>query len=433
MLPRAPLFLSIVTLTVTIASASGCGGSDTKTTSASTTSAGGSGGATSSSSGSGDAGGAGGAAQSSSSGSGTGGGACVRTPGPVDAPRFVVIGHGFDAQGNKGKDYEVLSLSPAGALAKTGTHFAMATPSDTEIVFTPDGKLGFTAQDDGTLGAFRVHDDGTIDVLATPPSPSYYAGRVVMSPEGDHLFVLDEDFPASGGGVYRVDIGCDDTLTDKGLVVASKNAHGLVFLGGSDVVLAAREALGATPKATALRLTLGATPALVDAVDAFGDTDSIVSALVLTHDGKLALIGDNSGFASAPNSVSVIGIKPGGLAVTQNLPMIEDPFSLQTSPFDDAAIVVSGFGDAIDVLDYAPAMATPFSLRGKLPYLGGHPQVPGASVMVKRGALEGRVLVAEVRGVFQVQFAPKAVVTDLGIFDLGGGTESIVSSIGVQP
>jgi hypothetical protein len=270
-------------------------------------------------------------------------------------------------------------------------------------------------------------------VLTVPASPSYYASRIVMSPEGDHLFVLDEDFPASGGGVYRVDIACDDALTDEGLVVASKNAHGLVFLGGSDVILAAREALGATPKATALRLTLGAMPALVDAVDAFGDVDSIVSTLTLTHDGKFALIGDNSGFATTPNSVSILGTKPGGLAVTQNLPMIEDPFSLQASPFDDAAIVVSGFGDAIFVLDYAPATAAPFSLRGKLPYVGGHPQVPGASVMVKRGALEGRVLVADVRGVFQAQFAPKAVVTDLGIFDLAGGTENIVSSIGVQP
>jgi hypothetical protein len=113
--------------------------------------------------------------------------------------------------------------------------------------------------------------------------------------------------------------------------------------------------------------------------------------------------------------------------------MLEDPFSLQTSPFDDAAIVVSGFGDAIVVLDYAPATAAPFSVRGKLPYVGGHPQVPGASVMVKRGALQGRVLVADVRGVFQVQFAPKGVVTDLGIVDLAGGTENIVSSIGVQP
>ena len=430
MLHRGLLFTSIATLT--IASASGCGGSDTKTTSASTTSTSGSGGAASTSSSSGDAGGAGGSTQTSSS-SGTGGGACVRTAGPVDAARFVVVGHGFDAQGDKGQDYEVLSLSPAGVLAKTGTHFAMATASDTEIVFTPDGKLGFTAQDDGSLGAFRVHDDGTIDVLEAPIMPSYYASRIVMSPEGDHLFVLDEDFPASGGGVYRVDIACDDTLTDRGLVVASKNAHGLVFVGGSDVILAAREALGATPKATALRLTLGATPALVDAVDAFGDVDAIVSALALTHDSKFALMGDNSGFASTPNSVAVLGIKPGGLVVTQNLPMIEDPFSLQTSPFDDAAIVVSGFGDAIVVLDYAPATAAPFSVRGKLPYVGGHPQVPGASAMVKRGALQGRVLVADVRGVFQVQFAPKGVVTDLGIFDLAGGTENIVSSIGVQP
>jgi hypothetical protein len=425
MLHRGFLLASIATLLI----ASGCGGgSDTDNASAT---ASGTGGAAQTSSSS--AGGAGGGAQSSSSSGSGGGSACVRTAGPVDAARFVVIGHAFDAQGNDAQDYEVLSLSSSGALAKTGTHFAMGTASDTEIVFTPDGKLGFTAQDDGSLGAFRIHEDGKVDVLTAAFPASFYASRVVMSPEGDHLFVLDENFPNNGGGVYRVDIGCDDTLTDKGLLFASKNAHGLGFLGGSDVILAAREALGATAAATALRITLGATPKLVDAVDAFGHDDAIVSTLTLTRDGKFALLGDYSGFAATPNSVAVIGIEPGGLSVTQDLPMIEDPFSLQASPFDDAAIVVSGFGDAIFVLDYAPAAAAPFSLRGKLPYVGGHPQVPGASAMVKRGALDGRVLIAEVRGVFQVQFAPKGVVTDLGLFDLAGGEESITSSIGVQP
>jgi hypothetical protein len=357
----------------------------------------------------------------------------VRAPGPVDAARFVVIGHPFDAQGNEAQDYEVLSLSPAGVLAQTGTHFTMMTAADSEIVFTPDGKLGFAAQDDGALGAFRIHDDGKVDVLTAALPASFYASRVVMSPEGDHLLVLDENFPENGGGVYRVDIGCDDSLTDKGRVFAAKNAHGLAFLGGSDVILAAREALGAVPTATALRITLGATPALVDAVDAFGHDEAIVSTLTLTRDGKFALMGDNSGFATTPNSVAVVGVDPGGLSVTQNLPMIEDPWSLEASPFNDAAIIVSGFGDAIFVLDYAPAAAAPFSLRGKLPYVGGSPQLPGASAMVKRGALDGHVLIAEVRGVFQVQFAPKGVVIDLGLFDLAGGLESITSSIGVQP
>jgi hypothetical protein len=448
MLRRSLALFSIATFTI----ASGCGGSDSDNASStsgvggssttgnggsaqssSSSSASGAGGAQSSSSSTGTGGSSTGTGGGSSGSSGTGGAACVRTPGPVDAPRFVVIGHPFDAQGNDSPDYEVLSLSPAGVLAQTGKHFSMMTAADSEIVFTPDGKLGFAVQDDGSLGAFRMHDDGAVDVLTAAFPASFYASRVVMSPEGDHLLVLDENFPANGGGVYRVDIGCDDTLTDKGRLFESKSAHGLGFLGGSDVILAAREALGAGPTNTALRITLDVTPKLVAAVDAFGHDEAIVSTLALTRDGKFALIGDNSAFASTPNSVAVIGIDPGGLSVTQNLPMIEDPYSLQTSPFNDAALVVSGFGDAFFVLDYAPAAAAPFSLRGKLPYVGVHPQVPGASVMVKRGPLDGRVLVVEVRGVFQVQFAPNGVVTDLGLFDLAGGIEAIASSIGVQP
>jgi hypothetical protein len=53
--------------------------------------------------------------------------------------------------------------------------------------------------------------------------------------------------------------------------------------------------------------------------------------------------------------------------------------------------------------------------------------------MVERGALAGRVLVADVRGLFVVQFAQGATVTDIGVFDLGGGTENIVSGVGITP
>ena len=49
------------------------------------------------------------------------------------------------------------------------------------------------------------------------------------------------------------------------------------------------------------------------------------------------------------------------------------------------------------------------------------------------GPLDGRVLIADVRGVFVVDFHPGAVVEDAGLIDLGGGTEDIVVGVGVQP
>jgi len=122
-----------------------------------------------------------------------------------------------------------------------------------------------------------------------------------------------------------------------------------------------------------------------------------------------------------------------GLAAGGIIPNIEDPFAIAASPFDDAAIVVSGFGDAIFILDYKPTTTPPVSLRGELAYTGGKPQVPGALAMVDRGMLQGHVLISDVRGLYQVAFAPGGVVNDIGIFSLGGGTENIVSGVGVQP
>lgn len=346
----------------------------------------------------------------------------------------MVVGHGFDQQGNKGTDYEVLTLSSQGALTRNGKHFAMGNPTDREIVFTPDGELGFAVQDDGTIGVFRLHADGTVDVLEAHHQGTYYADRVVMSPAGDHFFVVDPDFQASGGGIYRVDIGCDDGLIEKGLVVATKSASDLVSLGADEVVLAAKEVPSVTVGDTVARIDLSeASPTAKASAHPFVDVDAIVSDLALTHDGKFALIGDNSGFSATPNSVSFIPVTAAGLGTAASVGDLEDPFAIATSPFDDAAIVVSGFGDALFVLGYDPSKAAPFTTKGELTYKTTGPQVPGATTMVGRGTLAGRVMIADVRGVYQAQFAGQGVVTDLDIVDFGGGTENTVSSIGVVP
>ena len=98
---------------------------------------------------------------------------------------------------------------------------------------------------------------------------------------------------------------------------------------------------------------------------------------------------------------------------------------------DDGRSTPSGFGDGIFVFDYDPMSATPLSLRGELEYEGGSPQLPGALATVDRGPLDGRVLIADVRGVYSVQFAANGVVEDLGTFDLGADVAGIVAGIGV--
>jgi hypothetical protein len=54
-------------------------------------------------------------------------------------------------------------------------------------------------------------------------------------------------------------------------------------------------------------------------------------------------------------------------------------------------------------------------------------------VLMDRGALTGRVLVAELAGVRQVQFELDGTVTDLGLTKFLTGSESITGALGVQP
>jgi hypothetical protein len=104
------------------------------------------------------------------------------------------------------------------------------------------------------------------------------------------------------------------------------------------------------------------------------------------------------------------------------------------SPFGNAALVVSGFGEELFVLSYDEGNATnPFNVVGTVSYQGNGPGLPGKAVLVDRGDLQGRVLVAEYNGVRQVTFQPDGSVVDHGLSTFGSGTENNVGAIGVQP
>ncbi len=363
-------------------------------------------------------------------GGGAGGGeACTRELGPADAARAVVVGHLFAEP----PDYEILTLSADGTLSTAGAHFEMGTPNDHEIAFTPDGELGFAAQDDGSIGMFRVEADGSVTVLEAALTGDYYAESVTVSSDGATLYVVDTNFPKNGGGVYAMAIGCDDTLGPAAKLFESKNAEMLVPFGDGEAIFAARAAGAASPVPSHIhRISL---PSSVDAsADAFGDDDALISWAAVTRNGKHVLVGDNSAFAAGPNRVGVVEITANGLEPRQIFTDVDDPYSIATSPFDDAAIVTSGFGDGVFVLDYDPQnAASPFAVRGELAYATSGPQLPGALTMVERGPLDGLVLIGDVRGVYRVAFHPGGEVQDLDIASLGEESADIVTGIGVQP
>jgi len=387
--------------------------------SASSTSAGGSGG-----SGVGGAGGNAGGAGGTSS--------CHSTPRADNAARAVVVSHPYDANSGGASSFELLSLSPTGALTTTGTRFDMGRAVEGVVAFTPDAAVGLLAQEDGTLGVFAIDDGGTVSVVHASFDGSFYAGSVVMGPNGNYAYVLDVNFPNNGGGIYRVAIACDGMLTDEGMVTTTKLARRMVPLDDGQYLLAADEMLSSAAGADAHLITLEPT-AITSSVDSFGD-DAIVGSLAVTRDGRFGLIGDNSGFSVDPNSVAVVAISPSGLTSAQRLSPLNDPVSIVTSPFNDRAIVTSAFGDAIFELAYDPQNANaPFTLVGEVAYTSAPPQIPVDAVMITRGDLDGLVLVSEVSTVRQLQFRDGMPVAEVGSLDFGSGTENIVGAIGVQP
>ncbi|MDQ3367543.1 MAG: hypothetical protein M3680_19145 [Myxococcota bacterium] len=356
---------------------------------------------------------------------------CARSPAPADRARHVVVSHPYDAAGERSGQYEVLDLSPTGALTRPGRTFTMGRATSGTIAFTPDGDVGLLALEDGTLGVFRIDAAGTPTVVHAGFAGSFHASRVVVDPRGDRALVLDGNWREHGGGIYLVTIACDGTLTDHGLLAAAKLPGALAF-AGTRAVLAAHDVLDSPTTGHDVHLLgWGDSPAVVAGVDAFGDDLQIVGGAALTPDGATFLVGDTSQFGDVPNGVAVVAITGTGLAPAGRI-AVEDPAAIAASPFGNVAVVASAFGDALVVLDTGGAGGA-WRVRGEVPYAGADPQLPGELASIERGALRGHVFVAENVSVRHLAFRDTGAVDDLGSLAFGMGLANISGAIGVTP
>lgn len=354
--------------------------------------------------------------------------ACVREPAPADRPRYVVVSHPYTANAMQSDAWEVLELSAAGELSRPGRTFTMGRGFVGEVAFTPDGEIGVAPQEDGTLGIFRLDAEGVPTVLHARFQGAFYAKRVVTGPDGA-IYVLDTQWRENGGGIYRLDIDCDDTVRDAGLVAAAKLPAGLAFVPGTSTAVVAAADIAMSPAgAEAHLMTWGATPSHTASTDVFPDDEAIVGGATLAGDGQFFLIGDVSAFASVPNRVAVVPVTSSGFGQPEIIPDLEDPLALVADPAALQVLAVSGFGNAMFVLDRP---TTTWRVR-EVVYDGASPKLPSGAVLIERGALAGHVLVAELSGVRHVRFVADGV-EDLGLFSLGGGNENTTGVIGVTP
>ena len=358
---------------------------------------------------------------------------CPRPLAAADRTRYVVVSHPFTAtSGTEAPDFEVLSLSKDGKLGKTGKTFQLGVATSGEIVFTPDGEVGLVPLKDGTVGVFKLDASGTPKVVQASLKTTAWADRLVVDPEGDRVYLLSTQWRNNGGGIYRLRVGCDGTVTDEGLVTASKLPAAMIFLaGGARVALAAMDVLTSAAGADAHLLDWGAPPTLVAGADAFGDDEAIVSSMALTRDGRYLLLADSSMFAG--KRLAAVEVQTSGLRAAQLVTPFADPAKVITSPHSDVALVLEGEGDSIKVLDYHPTSASaPFTIRGSLT-VSSKVQLPFEASRLTQGQLAGRVIIAENVALRQVQLAKDGSATEIELFSLGTTEAAIPGALGVQP
>lgn len=362
---------------------------------------------------------------------------CVFDPGPADKERVVVVSRPYGEGFGQADDYEALHLSADGVLSRPNIVFTMRRLYDGEILFSADGRFGYSAQGDGSIGIFRVESDRSITVLDRGFDPGFYVSKIVIGPDGRRLFALNSQWRENGGGIYQLEMACDGSLTSLGLLAAAKLPYDLAFLPGDKALVAGRDVLDSTPGHDLHLLSLAATPtatpgtSVLAGVDAFGDDDNSVSDMTITGDGRYALLADTA--LQAGNRIAVVDLGQGGAAPTAvQLLSYGDPNAVLMSPFDNAAVVLGTEANRITVLDYAPGTAQPFAERGKL-VSSSSTLLPTNGALIRRGTLEGRFFVSENVTLRQVRFFSDGRVEEVEALDFGEGGPAICGGVGVQP
>lgn len=112
----------------------------------------------------------------------------------------------YDTNGGKAKEFAVFELAEDGKLARTAERFTLGRALNDRIHFTPDGQVGLVAQDDGSIGVFRLPpagQGGPAQVVHAAYKGRFYAERLVLDERGEHAYVVDYDTLENGGGIYR--------------------------------------------------------------------------------------------------------------------------------------------------------------------------------------------------------------------------------------
>jgi hypothetical protein len=358
------------------------------------------------------------------------GGECKRVPSASDQ-HWVVISHPFGKGGMKDNRYEVFGLSPAGVLAKTGSVFQLGVGLHGAVHFTPDGKVGFVAQDDGSLGIFSLAA-GVPQVIEPALKPGFYVSDLAISNDGATLYVADGNTAENGGGLHQASIDCDGKLQNWKKLFSAKLPGWPVVLPDGDVVLTGTSVLGSGQAEDGHRMRLSQSQAVRRASTTLIAQDSIASWGTLFGASHVAyaygndlLVGDKLAFVATPSAGAPLG-KVQTLTLTA-------PNMLLASPFGNALLVGTVTPDDLYRISFDAGRADAFKLEGKVTYAFGRPEIPAAGAVVARGSNKGMALIGEPSAIRQMRFDASGSVTDVAKLELPPGEENIVGILGVTP
>ncbi len=353
-----------------------------------------------------------------------------RTLAPADRARKMVVAKPYAESGTKKNTFDVYDLSATGEVTSVSATFELGNPATNgTIVFTPDGEIGIARLDNGTLGSFRMGATD-VQVLQAAHDPGEYISDIIFPPgDGSVLYAVKVGWRNTGGGLYAIPVDCQTGMLGEATMIApSKLLYGIAFDQEKRAFVAATDILDSEEPNHVHEVVLDPIPQRLQSGRAFPDNDAIMAGFDITPDASLALIGDTNAFGE--NRVGVVRLQ--SPMTSLQVLEIEDPEDIIVSPFGNAAVVASVFGDSLFVLDIGSSATSPVTLRGKLttanPVL-----LPANMVSIRRGSLTGNVWVSENVGIRRIRFEPSGTVTDVSFTSTGEGVPGIPGAFGIQP
>lgn len=366
-----------------------------------------------------------------------GGLGCVFTPAPANGTRRIVVSHPFPPDGgSRDNRYEVFEVSSTGAVNATGVEFRMGRSGDysSPIVFSPDGRIGFVAQEQGTIGVFRFEETG-VTVVHAAFATGFSPGKLTFLAATGQVLATDFNTQNNGGGLYTIDVACDGTLSTVRHVAPGNSASAELVIPTSRFALVASRSLLNSPMMQDLHiinLTQPTMPTLVTSTTGFPDRDAIPSSIALSPDQRLVALSDNGIFSA--NRIAFFELS-GTTLTSLGLANTQHPAGVQFSPFTNSALVVNtDSADHYRLLTWTTNPLGGFTVSAPLAYAHGRPQLPTVPLMIDRGNLEGRVFIGELDAIRQLQFERDGGITDVASTPVSGtGNAQIVGTIGITP